>query len=67
MEPGKIIDPADDYEAAAEFVAKRYGRPICAQLVAALLDVKQHVLEDIEANPQDWERRVHEYLHGMQP
>jgi hypothetical protein len=65
MNAGKQIDPADDYEAAAECVAKRYGGPIDAQLVRALIDVPAHVLEAIEADPQDWNRRVHEYAHGL--
>ena len=60
------IDPANDYEAAAEFVAKRYGKPICSMLVRALLTVPAHVLDDIEANPQEWERRVHEYAHAIE-
>lgn len=65
MNAGNKIDPADDYEAAAEFVAKQYGRPICAQLVRCLLVVPEHVLEDIESNPHEWEQRVREYAHAL--
>ena len=65
MQAGVQVDPAEEYEAAAEFVAMRYGRPICAQLVRALVAVPQHVLDDIEANPQDWEARVHSYAQAL--
>lgn len=66
MQAGATFDPADDYEAAAEYVARHYGRPICSQIVAALMIVPPHVMEDIEANPQEWDRRVNEYAAGMQ-
>lgn len=65
MQAGAQVEPAEEYEAAAEFVAKRYGRPISAQLVRALLEVPQHVLDDIEANPQDWDDRVHAYAWAL--
>lgn len=64
MQAGSQIEPADDYEAAAEFVAAKYGRPIGAMLVRALLDVPAHVVECIESDPEEWERRVHEYAYG---
>ena len=65
MQAGVQVDPAEEYEAAAEFVAQRYGRPICAQLVQALVAVPQHVLDDIEANPDEWEDRVHAYARAI--
>jgi hypothetical protein len=64
MQAGTYRDPADDYEAAAEFVARRYGQPIDAGLVRALLSVPDHVLEAIESEPQEWSRRVHEYARA---
>lgn len=65
MQAGTYVDPADAYEAAAEFVAKRYGRPIGADLVRALLIVPQHVIDAIECDPQEWERRVRDYAYGF--
>ena len=65
MLPGRYVDPADDYEAAAEFCAKTYGRPIEPQLVRALLSAPEHVFESIECNPQDWRQRVRDYCYGI--
>lgn len=65
MQAGTFVDPADAYEATAEFVAKRYGRPIGADLVRALLVVPQHVIDDIECEPQEWEQRVRDYAYGL--
>lgn len=65
MQAGKQIDPSDEYEFAAEFVARRYGRPIGADLMRALLVVPAHVLDDVECNPHEWERRVHEYAYAI--
>ena len=64
MQAGVQVDPAEEYEAAAEFVAKRYGKPISAQLVRALVEVPQHVLDDIEANPHEWGDRVRAYARA---
>ena len=63
--PGVYVDPADEYEQVAEFVAQFYGNPLCLGLMQALLAVPQHILDDIAANPQDWERRVKEYCYGL--
>ena len=63
--PGVYVDPADEYEQAAEFVAHRYGNPLCLELIQALLIVPKHVIEDIAANPQDWDNRVKEYCYGF--
>ena len=63
MEAGQYVDPADAYEAAAEYCAKQgYSDP---QIVRALLDLPAHVFEDIDANPHHWRRRVAEYARGM--
>lgn len=62
---GTYIDPADEYEAAAEYVARRYGRPIGPDVMRALLLVPERVLESIECDPDAWRQRVHEYLRGM--
>ena len=65
MEAGRYVDPADDYEAAAEFVASKYGRPIDAQLMRALVNVPAHVIDSIECDPQCWSERVNAYAYGQ--
>ena len=63
MEAGAYVDPADLYEEAAEFCAKQgYSDPM---LALALLDLAPSVREDVLINPQDWVRRVHEYMRWV--
>jgi len=65
MEAGIYIDPADDYEAAAEYCAKWHVvNPMLTKAIRGLVRLPEHVYEDIEANPQDFERRVREYQYG---
>ncbi len=62
---GKYVDPANQYEECAEFVASTYGSPLSPMLLRALVHMPEHVFSDIESNPQDWDRRVNEYLYGL--
>ena len=66
MKPtGNYVDPADQYEDCAEFVAITYGDPLSPMLLRALVHMPEQVFSDIESNPQDWDRRVNEYLYGI--
>ena len=63
MEAGKYVDPADRYEAAAEYCAKQgYSDPM---LAIALVRLSPSVQEEILCNPHDWTRRVHDYMLWM--
>lgn len=63
MRAGVYVDPALHYEAAAKYCARMgYSDPM---LVHALLDIHQCVLDDIDANPQDWKQRVAEYAYAL--
>ena len=65
FEPGVWIDPAEEYEQAAEFCAKVYGRVISPQWVKALIECPDRVEEAILANPEEWYRRVNDYLYAI--
>lgn len=63
MEAGVYVDPAEHYEAAAEFCAKAgYSDPM---LVRALLNVPGETMADIEADPEAFKRRVADYAYGI--
>jgi len=65
MNAGKQIDPADEYEAAAEYVARKFGKPIDAQVIRALLNVPPHVLDSIEINPHHWRDCVNRHAMAI--
>lgn len=65
IKPGIYVDPAEQYEQCAEFVAITYGNPLSPMLLRALVSMPEHVFTDIESNPQNWERRVNEYAYGI--
>jgi hypothetical protein len=63
MLAGTYIDPATEYEQAAEYCARQgYSDP---RIVHALLDLPQHIFDDIDANPDQWKRRVSEYWYAI--
>ena len=63
FKPGVYVDPSEYYEAAAEHCAKMgYSDQM---LVRALVELPEETYANIEANPQDFARRVAEYAYGM--
>jgi hypothetical protein len=64
MQAGTYVDPADHYEAAAEWCARKgvSGDPM---ILRALAWVPEQTMEDIEANPHEFRRRVSEYAYGL--
>ena len=63
---------ANDYEAAAEYVAEHFGNcagagtaECLAMVVTASVLLKPHVAEDIDADPSAFQQRVRDYLYGM--
>jgi hypothetical protein len=70
MKPGIYVDPAQNYEWAAEFVALEYGtcdakftpmilRGLCIGIIPS------ETMDDIEADPHAFCRRVSEYCYGF--
>ncbi len=64
MTPGIYVDPAEYYEAFAEYCAK-WQINDAQRIMRGLFDLPESVLEDIDSNPHEFNRRVAEYAYGM--
>lgn len=75
MQPGKFVDPAENYENLAQAWASHLntpfdttGRPfeLCLQLIDALWsDVYPETIEAIEIDPHLFAERVDNYRYGL--
>jgi hypothetical protein len=63
---GRYVDPADDYEAVAEYCAAQgMAGPFVDQLAIGLIQLAPTTLESIQCDPEAFRQRVSDYAYGL--